>query len=430
MHILLLGSNGRESSIAYKLFNEGNKISVIAKFESPTVFDCVSKSEGTFVIGDFNDPSFVKQKALEINPDLVWVSSDEPLSKGIVDELKTIKGLKVIGPTKDGSEIEWNKVFSIELVKEILPEYLPKFWVIDNENIDSTFIDIQNSNIQIVVKPQGLTGGKGVKVMGKHLADFDEAKKYSLELLKTDEKVLLVELVSGIEFSIMGFTDGVTTVCAPATYDYPYRFDNDSGPGTGGMGSFNDATNHLSFMSEDDFKVCSNIISKTVTKLKELKRDFNGVLYGGFFKTEQGIKFLEFNARLGDPECMNVLEIMDSKLTDLLLNIHNKTLSSKNLVFENKASIVKYLVHPKYGFDSDESVDFNVDFENIAKNDVKTFFSAAIKSKQGFQTVGKSRTLALVSKGESLENAREKIDKSIGYVSGSLEYRENIGKLA
>src|SRR6185437_12696731 len=233
-----------------------------------------------------------------------------PLAAGVVDALLA-QGTRAVGPTRDGAEIEWNKVFARSLLSEIAPEAVPRLHVVSDEaELQRAITDFGST--PLAVKPAGLTGGKGVKVMGPHLADHDAARDYVRELLSrggAGESVLIEERIDGAEFTIQAISDGRTVVFPPSTYDYPYRFDGDEGPGTGGMGSLSVASPILPFMTPEHYREACSIIAAVIERLGALGRRFNGIMNSGFFATADGVKVIEFNARFGDPECMNIMSL-------------------------------------------------------------------------------------------------------------------------
>ncbi len=150
------------------------------------------------------------------------------------------QGTRAVGPTRAGAEIEWNKAFARSLLSEVAPEAAPTLRVVTAPLRSAEAIEFFGST-PVAVKPSGLTGGKGVKVMGPHLASHAEARGLRARACSArgagEESVLIEEKIIGAEFTIQAISDGTTVVFPPATYDYPFRFDGDEGPGTGGMGS-------------------------------------------------------------------------------------------------------------------------------------------------------------------------------------------------
>ncbi len=427
---LIVGSGGRESAFALKLFKHTILYAFISH-KNPTIIECVKKSGGQYIIGNVNKPQEVAKFALDNNIDYAFVSADDPLANGVVDEMLS-NNIKAVGGTKAATRIEWDKIYSIDMMKKACPEFTPYYQVIETKEALHSAIQIfADKKIAIVVKPQGLTGGKGVKVMPEHLKTYKDCIDYSLELLDKypNDKVLLVEKLQGIEFTIMGITDGENLVMSPASYDYPFRLENDLGAGTGGMGCFTNNENKLPFMNDKDLQDCQNIMQKIINKMRYDGLSFSGVLNGGFFKTKQGIKFMEFNARFGDPEGLNILTILKSSFADVVRNMWHKTLSKDKVDFIKKASVIKYLVAKEYPQESDKVSLFSIDEKAIANMGVDIFFASSIKvADSQYKTLKKSRVIAFGAVAEKIADAESLINKAIEkFVDSDLEYRKDIG---
>lgn len=427
--VLVVGHGGREASIASKLAKDAI-VYVVCGHENPTIIDCVHATGGRHMICQPTDGKKISEFALTHKIDLAFVSSDEPLAAGVVDDLLAA-GIRTVGPTRSGAQIEWDKSYATELMAREFPLLTPKTWQVTNgSQLSDAFTAIRLEGCEIVVKPQGLTGGKGVKVMGAHLVSFDEAREYAQELLdsRPGESVLLVEKVTGIEFTIMFITDGERIIRVPATYDYPYRFDGDTGPGTGGMGSFSDSKITLPFITESQYEQCAQVAIRVLSVLKSEGRRFNGVLNSGFFVTKEGMKFLEFNARFGDPECMNIMTVMNGSLLELLKDIDADRLDDTSFSFSGKASVVKYLVSPEYALGEGGPHNFSIDVAGLKNMGIDVYFSASIADASGYKSVGNSRCVALATKADSIAKASETIEAGISrFVVGSLQWREDIG---
>lgn len=430
---LIVGGGGRESAIAGKLA-ENASIYAVMPHINPTIKHYVEKTGGSLLIASPSDVDAVTEFALTQQIDLAFVSADDPLASGVVDALLNA-GIRAVGPTRNGAQIEWDKTYAMRLMRRLFPEYTPGYWSVNNEaSLMQAIDEIKSSRIDIVVKPQGLTGGKGVKVMGAHLSDLDEAIEYARELLwdRPQESVILMEKVAGIEFTIMAITDGVSVLTPPATYDYPYRFDGDTGPGTGGMGSFTGIGEPLPFMTQHQYDQCIDVVKGVLKAMKQEGRHFNGVLNAGFFVTDNGIKFLEFNARFGDPECMNIMTVLDTSLLSLLESIEQGSLVDKPALFADKASVVKYLVTPEYALKPGIRHAFTLDVAALNAMGIDVYFSSATydnhQADGSYITVGNSRCVALAASGDSIPQAGELIEMGIrGHVSGPLQWRTDIG---
>ncbi len=433
--VLIVGGGGREASIAMKLAEDSVVFAVMPHI-NPTIEHYITKTHGKYRIDSPSNAPSIAAFAVQNNIDLAFVSSDEPLAAGVVDALLAV-GIKTVGPTKSGSQIEWDKGYAMQLMRKHYPEVTPGYWIIkDSASLGEAFRSIRELGIDIVVKPQGLTGGKGVKVMGTHLADMDAAADYAMELLhnRPDESVVLVEKMEGVEFTLMVLTDGVSVLRPPATYDYPYRFDKDTGPGTGGMGAFSNNTETLPFMSQQDYDKCIDVAKGILKALKDEGRHYSGVLNAGFFITRTGLKFLEFNARFGDPECLNIMTVLDGSLLSLLKDIEQGKLTVESVRFTGEASVVKYLVTPEYAIEHGQKHDFSVNVPALKKMGVQVFFSASVRNENAgdvFTTVGNSRCVALAASGETIESACNLVESGIAdYVTGPLEWRRDVGSEA
>ena len=427
---LIVGSGGREAAFALKLAPETSLYAVISH-ENPTIVECVQQSAGEYLVADESDPDTITEFAVKHHIDYAFINSDKPLANGVVDALLE-RHIKTIGGTKAGSRIEWDKIYSIEMMQSVCPEYTPYFKVISQvQELEEALHDFEMKNLSVVVKPQGLTGGKGVKVMPEHLKTYSDCALYAKELFETrpTEKVLLVEKLEGIEFTVMGFTDGNNLVLAPASYDYPFRYEGDTGPGTGGMGCFTNAEKKLPFMNDEDLEACRVIMQSIIQEIQRQDLFFKGVLNGGFFKTAQGIRFMEFNSRFGDPEGLNILMILRSSFSDLLKCLWNETLSEENAKFIKQASVVKYLVAKEYPAASNKASIFTVDKTSIEEQGITLFFASCVQqANNNYITLKKSRVLALGTTAQQVENASQKINRAIQkFVTGPLEYRADIG---
>lgn len=430
MRILVVGGGGREAAIARQIART-DTVFCCAGHENPSLVAAARESGGKFISATPTDAPAIARIAKDNGIDLAFVSADAPLEAGVVDALLAAS-IPTVGPVRAAARIEWDKRFALELMKEILPQYTPRFWVVEAlSTVADVFADVARAGLDIVVKPQGLTAGKGVKVMGPHLASLKEAEAYTRELLATRpaESVLIVEKCVGHEFTLMCLTDGESLVAPPATYDYPYRFEGDSGAGTGGMGAFS-GTPALPFLSMDRYREAIEIASNVIGSLASRGIPFNGVLNLGLFQTPQGLKFMEFNARFGDPEAMNILMLLETPFADVLRHIERKRLAALDVRYSNAASVVKYLVSPEYALSGGKVHRFALELSAIEQAGVKVFFSSAAVDIEtgGYHTVGNSRAVALAATAPTASEASERIERCLAaYVRGPLEWRRDIG---
>ena len=426
MRTLIVGSGGRESALALRMA-EHSELHAFMGHENPSIVRHVLSSGGSYVTGDACDPEAVAAYARAQAIDIAMVSADEPLQAGVVDALLA-QGTRAVGPTRVGAEIEWNKVFARSLLADVAPEAVPLLRVVTAEHELDEAIAFFGST-PVVVKPSGLTGGKGVKVMGPHLADHGEARDYALSLLARGpgEGVLIEEKILGAEFTIQAISDGTTVLFPPATYDYPFRFDGDEGPGTGGMGSLSTAEPILPFMTASHYAEACSIIQRVIERLADQGRHFTGVMNSGFFATADGVKVIEFNARFGDPECMNIMSLFSGNWPELMERLSAGRLSGSDVPLAEQASLVLYLVSPDYALRQGGPYEFGLDQARIEDAGCHVFFSSAVDIGENcYRTVGTSRAVALATTAPTLQSARERIVDCAGAVD-VLEWRRDVG---
>jgi len=427
---LIAGGGGREAAFATRLAEDARLFAVI-QHENPLIVDCVVRSGGQYEVGNADDPDTVLEFAKKHAIDYAFINADQPLANGVVDALLA-HGIKAIGGTREAARIEWDKAYSISMMQRLCPEFTPFYRVAGNaRELDDAIAEFESQGMDVVVKPQGLTGGKGVKVMGEHLPSYRDCTEYASTLLagRPDEKVLLVEKLDGMEFTLMGITDGTNLVISPASYDYPFRYEGDHGAGTGGMGCFTAPEGMLPFLDDGDLDDCRHIMQKMIDDMRTRGISFSGVLNGGFFKTAEGIRFMEFNGRFGDPEGINTLSVLEGSFSGLLASIWEKRLQEVQVRFVGKASVVKYLVAKEYPDHSDHAVSFTIDEDAIEKLGIRVFFASCIKTgPHQYRTLKKSRVVALAAVSDTVEDASDRINGAIdSHVTGKLEYRRDIG---
>jgi phosphoribosylamine--glycine ligase len=394
---------------------EHSELHAFVGHENPSIVLHAAASGGSHEVGDVCDPSAVAAFARARDIDLAMVSA---------------QGTPTVGPTSAGAEIEWNKTFARELLAEVAPEAAPRLRVAhDRREVDEAIAYF--GSLPVAVKPPGLTGGKGVKVMGPHLASHQEARDYAVTLLEAGKGaagVHIEERIVGAEFTIQAISDGRTVVFPPSTYDYPYRFDGDTGPGTGGMGSLSMPGATLPFMTQAHYEQACSIIQGVIERLDEQGRHFSGVMNSGFFATADGVKVIEFNARFGDPECMNVMSLFNGSWPEVMRQISAGSLTAQDVPLREEASLVLYLVSPDYALRPGRAYDFTLERERIEGNGCHVFFSSAVQTGEGsYQTVGTSRAVALATTAPTLEQARLRVVECAESVP-VLEWRRDVGQ--
>jgi phosphoribosylamine--glycine ligase len=413
---------------------EHSELYAFAGHLNPSLVRYTDASGGKLQLGDVCDAQAVAAFAREHEIDIAMISADEPLEAGVVDELLA-QGTAAVGPTRAGAEIEWNKAFARALLAEVAPEATPQLRVIHSAGeVDEAIASFGAT--PVVVKPSGLTGGKGVKVMGPHLSSHAEAGDYARSLLahaKPGSSVLIEQKIVGAEFTIQAISDGKTVVFPASTYDYPFRFDGDEGPGTGGMGSLTSAAPILPFMTQEHYTQACSIVERVIERLGAEGRRFTGVMNSGFFATPDGVQVIEFNARFGDPECMNIMSLLEGSWPHAMERICAGALAPADVPLSGDASLVLYLVSPDYalpasaGAQAPTPYEFELDVQAIEQARCEVFFSSAVHvAAETYRTVGTSRAVALATTAPTLAAAHERIVERASSV-GVLQWRRDVG---
>jgi phosphoribosylamine--glycine ligase len=418
--VLLIGNGAREHAIAEAIRNSRLKHELFSymKSNNPGIRSLSSKCEQ----GEYRDVERIKNFSLQVRPDFCVVGPEAPLGHGVVDALAKI-GVSSVGPTKELAKLETSKSFTRLLVEKHRIPGQPKFMVFNELVGIKEFLDSLDS---FVVKPDGLTGGKGVMVHGEHLKDSKEALKYCEDVLKSHGSVVVEEKLEGEEFSLQSFTDGKFVLDSPPAQDHKRAYANDEGPNTGGMGSYSCENHLLPFISRtdlDDAHRITELVARAIAK--ETGSLYKGVMYGGFMITKDGVKLLEYNARLGDPEAMNVLPILKSDFIDLCYGIINDSLHKSATVFENKATVCKYVVPNGYPENPVRGERIEVSSSHAAR----VYYASVDQRPDGLYMSG-SRAVAFVGISDDLSNAERIAEDAIKSTKGNVFYRPDIGTKA
>ncbi|MCW8838438.1 MAG: phosphoribosylamine--glycine ligase, partial [Thiovulaceae bacterium] len=327
MKILILGSGGREYSIARAISKEDEQHEL---FFQPG--NGATNNLGTNLnIKDYNDLAmFAKENEIE----LTIVGPEAPLVDGVVDIFKS-NGLTIFGPSKEAAQLEGSKVY----MKNFLAKYdIPTARYIETSSIEDAFKFTDTLSAPIVVKADGLCGGKGVIIAQSH----DEAKVAISEMLSGKSfgdaglKVIVEEFLDGYELSMFAVCDGKDYILLPAAQDHKRLTDNDEGPNTGGMGAY--APTPL--VDEELYqKVKDRIIRPTLDGMQKEGAPFEGVLFIGIMVVNGEPITLEFNVRFGDPECEILMPLMTSSVSDMFLKAATNRLSEIKVEFSKQHAV-------------------------------------------------------------------------------------------
>jgi phosphoribosylamine--glycine ligase len=424
MKVLSVGGGGREHAIVKALAKSGAEIYATMGNKNPGI---VRASRGFKLVKDTDVENVVKFAA-ESAVEMAVIGPEAPLEIGLVDALVK-EGIGCVGPTKDAARIETSKAFMRGLMS--------KYKVSGNIEF-CTFYDFEgakkyvlDAEMEVAVKPVGLTGGKGVKMQGEHLKDKEEVIRYVKEIF--DNKiggggVVLEERLEGEEFTLQAFCDGRTVVPMPLVQDHKRAFEGDNGPNTGGMGSYSMEDHILPFMTKKELDQAMDIMRKVVGAMARDGCPYVGILYGQFMLTRIGPKVIEFNARFGDPEAMNVLPVLESDFVGICEDIVAGKLSPSKVKFESKATVCKYVVPEGYGTKSKSGHEIRVDEEGVMNEGAHLFY-ANVNEENGRILTTSSRSIAVVGLEATVEKAEKACERGLRHVSGDAIYvRHDVGK--
>ena len=422
INILVIGSGAREAALVYKLRKDGQtkiKIVCLGTNKNPTIDNiCRLYVFNRITCG-------IVESFIAINKiHFAIIGPENPLKDGISDLLEE-NGIPCIGPLSLYAQIETSKIFARQFLNNHgLGEYSPKYLVYNGNNFDK----IKKLSDKLVVKYDGLHGGKGVKVQD---IDFDSIYDLKSDFEKSKEAILCEEKLVGEEFSLMAITDGVGNIRHfPPIQDYKRLNDNDLGPNTGSMGCLIDKDNTLPFLNPRDIEICENINTCVINNLsamgktKGLSIGYRGILYGSFIKTAEGkIYIIEFNARFGDPEGIMLINMLETNFCALCLEVFSNNLTL-NLKFSKMAYLGIYMVPKNYpGVTKDKYdiyIDDKINYQNIVFGNVE-------ESGNHIYSLS-SRSLFYFEMGNNLLECRDRLYSSIKGISGNLYYRTDIGR--
>ena len=419
MNILVIGSGAREHAIvrAVEQSPKNKKIFCLGSNVNPGIAELCSD----FTVANINHTQTITDYAEKKAADLAIIGPENPLAIGVADALWDV-GVKVVGPMKDLAQIETSKAFARDLLTDYNIPGNPKYKTFSSLGGVTEFLNELGENY--VVKFDGLAGGKGVKVSGDHLHSHDDAKVYCQELVEKGGIFVIEEKLIGQEFSLMSFCDGETLKHMPAVQDHKRAYDGDTGPNTGGMGTYSDGDHSLPFLTKNDINQAHEINIATAKALKnKFGYGYKGVLYGGFIATADGVKLIEYTARFGDPEAMNVLSLLESDFIEICNGITDCRLNQVNVHFKNKATVCKYAV-PE-GYPDNPVKGEAIDLSNIDNPD--TLFYASVDIHNGQLIEAGSRTVAVVGIAETISAAEQIAEKEVSTVGGPLFHRADIG---
>ncbi len=415
MKILVIGSGGRENALAWKLKQSSKVTELFAAPGNPG-----TKDIATNVI--LNSQSEILEWLKQNPMDLVVVGPDNYLAEGIVDEIQDL-GIKVFGPSKLASEIEWSKSYAKDLMKE---EGIPTASFEIFSDFDRAFEYIKQNKFPTVIKASGLALGKGV-IIAENLIDAETA----LREIMTDkvfgeagDVVVIEEYLTGREISTHAFCDGENAVMFPSSQDHKRIFEDDLGPNTGGMGTIAP----VPWVTEEHLnEVKEKIVLPLLKALQKRGREFRGLLFPGIMITEDGPKVIEFNARFGDPETESYMRILETDLVDILLACIDGTLLNIDINWSSQSAATIMCASGGYPGSYEKGKEI-MGVNEITDKDVAVFHSGTKIIDHKLITNG-GRVLAVTAVGDTVRDALSKAYKAIEGISfEGMQYRKDIGK--
>ncbi len=422
MRVLTIGGGGRECAAVEALCKSGSEVYAVMRNGNPGII----RMAKDFIYSDEKDIERIVEYGKKNEVELAFVGPEAPLEVGIVDALEKA-GIPCASPTKAAARIETSKSFMRDLVQR---------YRIDGNLGYAAFEDVsgiedylKTLDYEIVVKPIGLTGGKGVKVEGEHLHSLKDIMEYVHEIFDQNigkAGVIIEEKAVGEEFTQMVFCDGKTIAPMPVVQDHKRAYEGDVGPNTGGMGSYSDADHLLPFVTEKDREDSLKILRQIVKAMSDEGCPYHGVMYGQFMLTKDGPKIIEINARFGDPEAMNVLPILEDDFEKICHDMAHGTLSD-NVKFANKATVCKYVVPKGYGTKPEAGHEIRVNEERVRESGSVMYY-ANVDIKDRKVVTGTSRSIGMVGIDDTLEKADWNCETALKYVmSDGVTVRHDIG---
>jgi len=432
MKVLLVTNSARGHAIAEALARSAQKpeIIVVSTVKDPGLSQIASEIN----IVDLTSLYKIVEIGRKAKVDFAFVAPDDPIGAGLTDRLEA-SGIPTVAPKKNLARIESSKSFARELMRKYDINAGLKFRVFSFTSMSEKrtleveihkYIEEQLHG-HYVVKYDALKGGKGVKVSGEHLMTIDMGAKYAMECIDQCGVVVVEEKLVGVEFSLMSFVSGTQVVDMPAVQDHKRANKDDTGPNTGGMGTYSDADHSLPFLMPEDIKIASECNQKIAEALlKEQNEPYKGILYGGFMATADGVKIIEYNARFGDPEALNVLPILETDFVDICQAILQGKLTPELVKFAPKATVCKYIT-PKSYPEAKKEKGQKFYLPDKYPDNVRMYFGDVSLDDNGNTLLGGSRAVGIVGIGDSIAEAEQAAQGVCEQINGPVRFRADIG---
>jgi len=407
VNVLVIGAGGREYSIGMAL----RKDEQVEKLYFAPGNGATDELGENLDISDFNElADFCEANDVE----LTIVGPEAPLVAGIVDLFEE-RGLKIFGPSAKAAQLEGSKIF----MKNFLARHnVPTAKYIETDSIEEAYKFIMSLEAPIVVKADGLCGGKGVIIAQNH----NEAKKAAGEMLSGDsfgdagKSIVIEEFLDGYELSVFALCDGEDYVVLPAAQDHKRLLNGDKGPNTGGMGAY--APTPL--VNDEIYKkLDERVIVPTLEGMKAEGMPFKGVLFIGVMVVDNEPMVLEYNVRFGDPECEELMPLIKSSVLDLFYKGATNNLKNLKIEFHNKFAVGVVMASKDYPYKSSAPAEIIVDdivHDEIFAEHAHISYAGVTRDEDGKLYATGGRVLVCVGVGESIKEAQQRAYMLVGQV--------------
>jgi phosphoribosylamine--glycine ligase len=415
MKVGIIGSGGREHALCYAI-KKSRKVEKIY---------CIPGNAGTHDIAkninlDINNFELLKEFINKNNIDIIIIGPEKPLVEGIVDFLEKNK-IKVFGPNKLASKLEGSKIFTKNLCKKYnIPT--AKFGVFENKEKALSFL--QQCKFPLVVKADGLAAGKGVYICESKNQGEKAVKEIFNGKFGEANELLIEEFLKGEEMSFFIISDGINIKKFGTAQDHKRVGEGDMGLNTGGMGAYSPSRLESDVLNK---KILDKIIKPTLRALEDLNTNFKGFLYAGLMIKEDNPYLIEYNVRMGDPECQTILPRLKTNFFEIIEATINQKLDQINLNWSDDKALS--IVQCSNGYP--ETYENNQEIKNLDKiilTENEFIFHAGTKINESKIVSNGGRVLNFVAKSKSFKKSREialHLIKKINWKNGF--YRKDIG---
>ena len=415
MKVGIIGSGGREHALCHSI-KKSDKIDKIFCFPGNAGTENIAENINLDLKNFENLKNFIVEK----NIDLIVVGPEQPLVEGIVDYLEKFN-IKVFGPNKIASQLEGSKIFTKQICEKFnIPT--AKFGIFPNREEAKSYLN--KSKYPIVIKADNLAAGKGVYIAKSNNEAEDAIDEIFNGKFGKAEKVLIEEFLEGEEMSYFTIHDGKIFKNFGTAQDHKRVLEGDKGKNTGGMGSYSPSR---LINDELEKKIINKIIKPTLKGLAELGSEYKGFLYTGLMIVNDEPYLIEYNVRMGDPECQTILPKLKSDIIDIFISCCENKLKETKIDWHTKNSLCFVICSKGYP----DKYQKNIEIENINKiiqnNDEYMFHAGTIKKNNKIYAVG-GRVINFVTLSENFKDARTKIFKNIELLNwdGGF-FRKDIG---